>query len=140
MSLHTALARLLRDMPDAKLAEMMRDLPDEDLAQIGADALAAETAARPVRRAARAAAKPTAKPRAERTGRASPSADAVFKVIAGADDPVSKSQIVEATGLTANQVGGALMRLKQEGRAFTAGRTTGARWALTQEAADEAVA
>jgi len=66
--------------------------------------------------------------------------DSVFAVLVASPEALAVAEIAKRAKLDAIKTGAALQRLKAQGKAFNAGRSIFGRWAITQDAADEAVA
>ncbi len=83
--------------------------------------------------------RPASRPReTEDTAPASALEEKIYKVIVGADEPLRFSEIVEAAGRDQSTVNTALKKLLDGERIFRAGTHKRTRYAVTQEAANEA--
>jgi hypothetical protein len=83
-------------------------------------------------------AKSDERPASGRGSSAEERVERVFKVLVGAPGALSRGEVATKAKITPDAARYALVSLRSEGRAFSAGAARSARWAITQEAADEA--
>ena len=83
---------------------------------------------------------PPVQPKAYPTQQPGSARDRVLRALVGAEDPLSRPQLVALTGLSAPGVDKALVKLIADGVAFRGGpdKSPHLRFAVTQEAADAA--